>query len=186
MLPDSLLKKTQDQDLNPIARAKIFRKLINKFGLTTGKLAKRLGKSPSYVSNTIRLLTLPEALQDALILGTISSGHARALAAISDQKKMILAYKQILRSDGSVRQAETLSRKVKKEMIGESRKRIDKMLKKIKREISQTFDGAKVEVVRSRVQTRISISLKGNQEKTAPWLEKIHFLLTKPNLSKGQ
>jgi ParB family chromosome partitioning protein len=186
MLSDSLIKQAKNQDLDPIARAKIFKKLISKFGLTTGKLAKRLGKSPSYISNTIRLLNLPEALKDALISGTICPGHARALAAISDQKKMIVAYKQILRTDGSVRQAEALSRKVKEEILSESRQKVDKMLIKIKRNISQALDGAKVEVVQSRVQTRISVFLKGNQEKTAPWLEKIYSLLTKPSLSKGQ
>ena len=117
MLPDTLIEEVRKEKLGAIARAKILKRLIDEFGLTTGEIAKRIGRSPSYVSNTLRLLTLPEALKDGLASGQISPGHARALAAIGDKRKMIAAYKQILREEGSVREAEALARKMKAKKV---------------------------------------------------------------------
>lgn len=186
MLPDPLIEKAKSKEIRPIERAKILRRLIKEFGLTTGEIAKRIGKSPSYVSNSLRLLTLPEALKDGLVSGLISSGHGRALAAIDDQKMMIVAYKQILREEGSVRKAEALARRIKKKTTGKRKKKENVVLEKMKRKISQTLDGAKVDIFRSRVQTRISVSLRGNFGKTEPWLKKIYRRLTRPNLANGQ
>lgn len=185
MLPDALIERLKKKELNPIAQAKILRRLVDGFGLTTGKVAKRIEKSPSYVSNTLRLLTLPEALKDGLVSGLTSAGHARALAAIEDKRKMITAYKQILREEGSVRKAEALARKMKAKKAQTQRK-VDKVLKRMKREISQSLGGAKVNLSRSRVQTRMTISLKGRYEEVEKQLEKIYQRLIKPNLSKGQ
>lgn len=185
MFPDSLIEKAKEKKLNPITRARTLKKLIEKFGLTTSEVAKQIGKSSPYVSNTIRLLTLPEALKDALISGMVSPGHARALAAIPDEKNMVLAYKQILRQEGSVRMAESLAREMKK-TTGASKKKAVDVFKRMKREISQSLGGAKVDLSRSRVKTKISISLKGDDKKTAPWLNKIYQRLTKPNSVSGQ
>lgn len=186
MLPDTLIEKVQKEKLKPVTRAKVLRRLINEFGLTTGEIAKRIGRSPSYVSNTLRLLALPEALKDGLASGQISSGHARALAAIDDKRKMIAAYKQILRGEGSVRKAEALARKMKEEMAKKPQKKVNDVLERMKREISQALGGAKVNLSRSRVQTRITILLKGGHGEAERWLQKIHQRLTKPNLLKGQ
>jgi len=185
MLPDSLIEKAKNEKINPIARAKLFKRLISRFGLKTGEAAKRIGRSPSYISNTLRLLTLPEALKDALVSGLISAGHARALAAIVDQRKMISAYKQILRQDGSVRMAEALAQEAKKS-AGKSKKKTDDVFKKMERKISQALDGAEVNLASSRVQTKISISFKGSNKKTKRWLRQIYCRLINPNLSKGQ
>lgn len=186
MLPDSLIEKAKSKELKPIGRAKVFKKLIDEFGLTTGEIAKRIGKSSSYVSNTLRLLTLPEALRDGLASGLIFSGHGRALAAIVDQRMMIVAYKQILRKEGSVREAEELARRLKKKTAGKSKEKREIVLEKMKRKISQALDGARVDLSHSRVQTRISISLRGNDGKTEDWLKKVYRRLTRPNSSKGQ
>ena len=166
-----------DKKKNPIAQARVFQRLIDKSELTVTQVAKRIHRSPSYVSNTLRLLSLPEALQDALISGLIMAGHGRALAAISDKRAMITAYKEILKKDGSVRMAEALARKMKKKKVRHL---------KIKKGISRALGGAKVELSRSRVQSRIVITLKGGYEKTEPHLRKIYQRLTKPNLVKGQ
>ena len=80
-------------------------KLQKEFGLTTSEISVKIGKSVAYVSNSLRLLTLPDALKDGLLSGLITEGHARALAAIDDPELMIEAYKIILRESGSVRRA---------------------------------------------------------------------------------
>ncbi|KKS64507.1 MAG: Chromosome partitioning protein ParB, partial [Candidatus Collierbacteria bacterium GW2011_GWF2_42_51] len=116
MLEMAIVENVQRTDLNPIDRANSFERLIKEFSLTNSDICTRIGKSPAYVSNTFRLLELPDALKDGLISGVITEGHARALAAIPDTQAMIEAYKMILREGGSVRRAEELSRRFKKTM----------------------------------------------------------------------
>src|SRR3990167_8146854 len=79
MLEMALVENVQRTDLNPIDRAKAFERLIEEFDLTNTEGAQRIGKSPSYVSNTMRFLSLPDALKDGLLSGLITEGHARAL-----------------------------------------------------------------------------------------------------------
>ena len=113
MLEMAMVENVQRVDLNPLDRAKGFERLMNEFGLTTSEIAVRIGKSVAYVSNSMRLLILPDALKDGLLSGLISEGHARALSSIDDQSLVIDAYKIILRESGSVRRAEELARRMK-------------------------------------------------------------------------
>src|SRR4030067_3701591 len=85
MLEMALVENVQRVDLNPLDRAKGFERLMTEFRLTSSEIATRIGKSVAYVSNSLRLLTLPDALKDGLLSGLISEGHARAMAAIDDQ-----------------------------------------------------------------------------------------------------
>src|SRR4030067_2145338 len=91
MLEMALVENVQRVDLNPLDRAKGFERLLNEFGLTTSEVAVKIGKSVAYVSNSLRLLRLPDALKDGLLSGLISEGHARALSAIEDTDLMIEA-----------------------------------------------------------------------------------------------
>src|SRR4030067_3306687 len=113
MLEMALVENVQRVDLNALDRAKGFERLQTEFGLSSSEIATRIGKSVAYVSNSLRLLTLPDALKDGLLSGLISEGHARALAAIDDTSLMVEAYKIILRESGSVRRAEELARRMK-------------------------------------------------------------------------
>lgn len=185
MLTDFLIKKVKDEEINPIARAKALKRLLRESNLNSRQVAKKISKSPAYISNTLRLLKLPEALQDSLVSGLISAGHARALAAIENEREMIAAYKEILRQEGSVRTAEALARKVKANLSKKAKKKPD-VFEKIKDEIAQSLGGATVSLSRSRVQTRVSVTFKGSYKKTDPWLRKTHRLLTKPRRLKGQ
>ena len=112
MLEMALVENVQRTDLNALDRAKAFERLMQEFALSNAEIAQRIGKSPAYISNSLRLLQLPDALKDGLLTGLISEGHARALAAINDTKLMIEAYKIILRESGSVRRAEDLARRM--------------------------------------------------------------------------
>lgn len=184
MLEMAIVENVQRTDLNPIDRANSFERLIKEFTLTNSDICTRIGKSPAFVSNTLRLLELPDALKDGLISGVISEGHARALAAIPDTQSMIEAYKMILREGGSVRRAEELSRRFKKSMhkskpsdgfntktVNES---IDNMASAIGKSIGENVH---VKMRRSRVETAIHIVLKGNPEETETQIQKIHDLL---------
>ncbi len=89
MLEMAIVENVQREDLNPIERAQAFQRLIEEFGLPVGEIAKRMGKSESYVSNTMRLMALPDAIKDGLISGAISEGHARAIAGLGEIKLMV-------------------------------------------------------------------------------------------------
>ncbi len=113
------------EKLDPIARGEIFWELNEKFDWPWSKIAREIKKSPAYVINTIRLLKLPEAIKDGLISGLISEGHARALLGIGDIRTSIEAYKNILRNRFSVREAETIVRRLKKELEAEKEEKLE-------------------------------------------------------------
>jgi ParB family transcriptional regulator, chromosome partitioning protein len=193
MLEMALVENVQRVDLNPLDRAKGFERLLNEFGLTTSEVAVKIGKSVAYVSNSIRLLALPDALKDGLLSGLITEGHARALAAIEDTELMIEAYKIILRESGSVRRAEELARRMKakanqqikpKTNINQMKivsEEIDKMQEDIKKALERLEvygetepNATAVKLTRSRRETRVTIILKGSLELTEDRLKKIH------------
>jgi ParB family chromosome partitioning protein len=193
MLEMALVENVQRVDLNPLDRAKGFERLMNEFGLTTSEIAVRIGKSVAYVSNSIRLLSLPDALKDGLLSGLISEGHARALAAIDDQPLMVEAYKIILRESGSVRRAEELARRMKsKSNQSAERQGLKKGLQIVSEEIdkmqadlqsaltsgSEEDKKTSVKLVRSRRETRVTFVFKGGLEDTEERLQKIYKSLT--------
>ena len=181
MLEMAIVENVQRTDLNPVDRANSFDRLIREFNLTNTDICLRIGKSPAFVSNTLRLLELPDALKDGLISGVISEGHARALAAIPDTQSMIEAYKIILREGGSVRRAEELSRRFKKSMHkskpqdGFNTKTVNESIDSMASEIEKSIgENAHVKMRRSRVETAIHIVLRGNPEETEKQIQKIH------------
>lgn len=184
MLEMALVENVQRTDLNPIDRAKAFERLNMEFGLSTGDVAKRISKSPAYVSNTLRLLRLPDALKDGLLTGIISEGHARALSAIDDHKSMVEAYKLIMKESGSVRRAEELARRFKKDTGKTKKKAIDttlivsEELDQLQSDLTKKLgDNVSVKIKRSRVETRITLILKGSLENTDPQLQNINKAL---------
>lgn len=186
MLEMALVENVQRVDLNALERAKAFVRLNEEFGLGTSEIARRIGKSQAYVSNSLRLLTLPDALKDGLLTGLITEGHARALAAIDDVRLMIGAYKIILKESGSVRRAEDLARRMRaKEGTLETRKRqvkvkvklVHKDIDRMRDEIEKALGGPdvnRVKLSRSRAETRLNLVLKGNLEETEERLQKIY------------
>jgi ParB family chromosome partitioning protein len=113
MLEMAIVENVQRVDLNPLERAQAYKRLMDEFNLTNSEIAQRVSKSPSYISNTIRLLTLPDALKDALMSGQTTEGHVRALSALEDPHLIIEAYKEVLKRNLSVRGTEELVRKIR-------------------------------------------------------------------------
>lgn len=186
MLEMALVENVQRTDLNAVDRAKAFERLIEEFDLSNIEISKRIGKSPAYISNTLRLLTLPDALKDGLISGLITEGHARALASIEDKQTMIDAYKIILKESGSVRRAEDLARRMKdktgqKVSAPSSRpahivsQEVDAIVKKIGEKLGKTNQ---VKLIRTQRETRLSIVLKGSLKDTQAVLEHLVTVIT--------
>ncbi len=109
MLEVGIIENIQRADLNPIEEARGYGQLIEQFGHTQEALAKIIGKSRPYIANALRLLTLPEEVQDHLATGRLTAGHARALITATDPKSLA---RQVLDRGLSVRQTEELARAV--------------------------------------------------------------------------
>jgi ParB family chromosome partitioning protein len=107
MLEISLVENIQRQDLNPIDEAKAFKHLMEKYEYTQEQAAKKLGKSRSFIANSVRLLTLPEDVQNKLIIGEISTSHARSLVGKDDASKLA---SEIVQKKLNVREAENIGR----------------------------------------------------------------------------
>lgn len=177
MLEMAIVENVQREDLNPIERAQAFQRLIEEFGLPLGEIAKRIGKSESYVSNTIRLMALPDAIKDGLISGAISEGHARAIAGLGDLKLMVDAYKTILAESGSVRDAEELARKLKAKYGKEPRHKVERIhsdeLEAMAKNLAESVNGL-VKITQSKVEARLVFVIRGNLEATSKTLKIIH------------
>lgn len=108
----ALVENLQRTDLNPLEAALGYKMLAEDFGLSHEDISKRVGKSRTSVTNTLRLLKLPEAIRTALYESTISEGHARALLALPNAKSQSAALQTILNSELNVRQTEALVRRL--------------------------------------------------------------------------
>ena len=117
----SLIENVQRADLNPIEEALGYRQLIDEFGLTQEEIAVRVAKSRTAITNTMRLLKLDEQIQNMLVQGVITSGHARALLSLEDTQMQLKAAKEILDKKLSVRETERLVKRLQKEASGEKK-----------------------------------------------------------------
>ncbi|MDR2467898.1 MAG: ParB/RepB/Spo0J family partition protein [Spirochaetaceae bacterium] len=102
----SILENLQREDLNPIEEAAAFKQLMDISGLSQEGVAAKVGKNRATVANSIRLLKLPPAIQEALKTGTITAGHARALLSIDDTVTRIALFQDIIAQTLSVRETE--------------------------------------------------------------------------------
>ncbi|MBI5117544.1 ParB/RepB/Spo0J family partition protein [Candidatus Poribacteria bacterium] len=108
MLKIALVENIQRQDLNPIEEASAYKSLINEYDLTQDALAMYIGKDRSTISNIMRLLALPQEVQEHVSRGTLSMGHARALLSLGDPSTQLDLCNRIVKEGLSVRQAERI------------------------------------------------------------------------------
>ena len=106
----ALIENLQRENLSPIEEAKGYQRLMDEFSHTQEVLAKSFGKSRSGIANTLRLLTLPQSVQDLVDTGDLSAGHGRALVGMSDADQLA---QEVVRKDLSVRQTENLAQAAK-------------------------------------------------------------------------
>ncbi len=111
MLELALVENVVRADLSPLEEAAAYRQLIDDFGMTQAAVAERVGRSRVSVTNTLRLLALPDRAQQALALGQISEGHARALLGLPTAPEQVAAVEMVIDQGLSVRQTEELVRR---------------------------------------------------------------------------
>jgi ParB family transcriptional regulator, chromosome partitioning protein len=108
----ALIENIQREDLNPIEEARAYKKLIDTIGLTQETVAERVGRDRSYVTNYLRLLRLPEDLQELLQTGRLSTGHARAILGTDQVDVQRRLARKVIEQDLSVRATERLVRQI--------------------------------------------------------------------------
>lgn len=110
MLRDALLENLHRSQLNPLEEASAYQQLLSDFGITQEELATRIGRSRPQVTNTLRLLKLPESVQLRVAAGVLSAGHARAILSIGDDPEEMKRFAdKIINEELSVRAAEALA-----------------------------------------------------------------------------
>jgi ParB family chromosome partitioning protein len=186
MLELALVENVQRQDLHAIERAKGFQRLAGEFGYSVAQIAQKIAKSGAYVSNSLRLLTLPDLIKDAVIDGEISEGHARALVSMTSEPEQIRCFRRIVSEHASVRGAEEIVRREKEQhqehlppylrtSVPPSK---DKIIKKIEQTLQKELRSpVKLRLTRSIVQTRLTITIKGSAKRTDGDLQTIVRLL---------
>lgn len=150
MLRDALLENLHRADLNPLEEASAYQQLLSDFGITQDELATRLGRSRPQVTNTLRLLRLPEKIQGHVAAGVLSAGHARAILSVSDERQMLQLADKIVKQSLTVRQAEELAGVVKPAKPGTKKVRKGGRSEQLE-EIAERMG--------DRLNTRVSITL---------------------------
>lgn len=115
LLEIALIENIQRENLNPIEEAQAYRKLIETVGLTQEALATRVGRDRSYITNYLRLLKLPNDLQQLVVEGRLSTGHARTVLGLSQEELQRRVVRQIIEGGLSVRATEQLVQKLTQE-----------------------------------------------------------------------
>ena len=150
----AIIENMQREDLNPIEEAEGLKKMIDTYGLTQEQVSYSVGKSRPYITNSLRLLKLPGKVQELTAEGKLSMGHARALAAIKDQKKQIELAVRAVEEGLSVRQIENLSKESKVPA------------KKPAKKQSKSADEKRVEEdLKNALGTRVNLNRKGKKGK---------------------
>ena len=161
----AIIENLQREDLNAVDRARAFEQLANEFGLKHAQIAEKVGKSREYVTNTIRLLALPEHMLSALSEKRISEGHTRPLLMLADRpEEQEVLFKEILLKKITVREAEKIARSVATERV---RKKdpleADPEITEIEGKLNEAL-GTRVQIERREVGGKVVIDFFNNED----------------------
>ena len=162
----ALIENLQRENLNPIEEAIGYNLLMDEFNLTQELISQRVGKSRSAIANSLRLLSLEDEIQKMLILGTLTSGHARAILSLDDKELRIALSKRIIEDNLNVRQAEALAKQLQKKKP--QKKKYEKTaydieIEKIQNTLSSAM-GTKVRINHTAKKGKIEIEYYGNED----------------------
>ena len=162
----ALIENLQRQDLNPIEEANGYKTLMEEYGLTQEETAARVGKSRPAVTNSMRLLSLPQALQDMLANGELSSGHARAILSLKSEALQMTAAQKVKALHLSVRQTETLCKNLEKRAYEEEPEQIAfavDYIAECEKDLTHRL-GRKVKIVNGKRKGRFELEFYGQDD----------------------
>lgn len=150
MMELALIENLQREDLNPVEEAQAYQKLMEKLELKQEELAKRLGKSRPHIANHLRLLQLPETIQNLIAVDKLSMGHGRTMLGLKDKQKMKAVANRIIKEKMNVRQLE--------KWIQELNKNVPRETKQKKADKKSLFIREKEAHLRERLGTSVTIN----------------------------
>ena len=177
----ALIENIQRENLNAIEEARAYKDLIEKSGMTQDEIADMVGKKRSTITNSLRLLQLSDSIQDDLIAGVISAGHARAILSLVNPSDRVLLRNKIVDKELSVREAEKVAEALnggKKLIVKKSNapRATDSLRQEVEDKFLEAF-GTKVEVTGNLKKGKVVIPYKSRAD-----LERIYALLGKDEL----
>ncbi len=158
----ALVENIQRTDLNAMERAHAFKELQEEFDLTHEEIAKKIGKSREFVSNTLRLMNLPEIIQQGLRQAKISEGHARSIAGVKNPAAQLALFEEILTNNLSVRQIEQRTREI---YVQAHKRRVafDPEIKKIAQSLTAHL-GKRVQIKKSGVGGKLLVDFEDKKD----------------------
>lgn len=160
----SIIENLQREDLNAVERARAFLRLAEEFKFTHVQIGAKMGKSREYVSNTLRLLALPQEMLDALSAGKISEGHSRPLLMLADRpEQQIVLFKEIMFKKMTVRDTEKVARSIAFDKIRKKEYMVDPEIAEIEGRLQETL-GTRVHIERKQQGGQITIDYFTNDD----------------------
>lgn len=153
----AIIENVQREDLNPVDRARAFQKLVEQFGFKHGQIAEKVGKSREYVTNSLRLLSLPAPILEALSAGQISEGHARPLGMLNDRpEEQATLLKEIVYKKLTVREAEAIARRIAVDKVRKKERAFDPEIVELETKLAESL-GTRVQIERRETGGKIVI-----------------------------
>lgn len=160
----AIIENLQREDLNAVERAKAFFRLAEEFKFTHGQIGIKVGKSREHVSNTLRLLALPQEILDALSAGKITEGHTRPILMLTDRpEEQMVLFKEIMFKKMTVRDAEKIARKIAVDRIRKKQYLPDPELADLEDKLQETL-GTRVHIDRRENGGQIMIDFFSNDD----------------------
>lgn len=160
----AIIENLQREDLNAVERARAFFRLAEEFKFTHGQIGLKVGKSREHVSNTLRLLALPQEILDALSAGKISEGHTRPILMLADRpEEQIVLFKEIMFKKMTVRDAEKIARRIAVDRIRKKQYLPDPELADLEDKLQETL-GTRVHIDRRENGGQIMIDFFSNDD----------------------
>ncbi len=153
----AIIENLQREDLNAVDRARAFFRLANEFKFTHSEIAKKMGRSREYVSNSLRILTLPEEILNGLSEGKITEGHTRPILMLADHpEEQLVLFKEIVYKKITVREAERLARKIAYDRVRKKEFMPDPEITELEEEFQEKL-GTRVHIDRKELGGQIKI-----------------------------
>lgn len=160
----AIIENLQREDLNPVERARAFFRLTEEFKFTHGQVGTKVGKSREHVSNTLRLLALPQEILDGLSAGKITEGHTRPILMLADRpEEQMVLFKEIMFKKMTVRDAERIARKIAVDRIRKKEYLPDPELADLEDKLQETL-GTRVHIDRRENGGQIMIDFFSNED----------------------
>lgn len=157
----ALIENIQREDLNPIEEAIAYKKLMDEYDLTQEELANELGKSRSYIANTVRLLNLHQKIIEYISNGQLTAGHGKALLSIKDENKQLLAAEEIIKKNLNVRDTESIANEKVKKRNNEDKK--DPYIMEVEEDLMRIL-GTKVNLIQGKKKGKIEIEYYDSED----------------------